>query len=51
VAFALASIASKAEAAPDHELPMVELPWSLDQAVAKMSELAKCPTEEVAAAE
>lgn len=51
VAFALASIASKSKAAPDHELPMVELPWSLDQAIAKMSELAKCPVEEAAAAE
>ncbi|MFD6054638.1 serine hydrolase domain-containing protein [Agromyces sp. NPDC060279] len=51
VAFALASIASKAEAAPDHERPMVELPWSLDQAETKMAELAVCPAEEVAAAE
>jgi D-alanyl-D-alanine carboxypeptidase len=43
VAFALASIASKADAAPDHERPMVELPWSLDQANANMAALAKCP--------
>jgi D-alanyl-D-alanine carboxypeptidase len=43
VAFALASIASKASPAPDHEQPLVELPWSLEQATAKMRELAKCP--------
>lgn len=46
VAFALASIGSKADAAPEHERPMVELPWSLEQATAKMTELAKCPTPE-----
>lgn len=43
VAFALASIASKAAAAPDHDQPLVELPWSIDQASARMQELAKCP--------
>lgn len=43
VAFALASIASKAAAAPEHERPMVELPWSLEQATANMNALAKCP--------
>ncbi|WP_448811877.1 serine hydrolase domain-containing protein [Agromyces bauzanensis] len=43
VAFALASIGSKAAAAPDHEQPLVELPWSIDQASARMQELAKCP--------
>ncbi|MFK4729622.1 serine hydrolase domain-containing protein [Agromyces mediolanus] len=50
-AFALASIASKATAAPEHERPMVELPWSLDQSVAKMAELAKCPIAEAPPAE
>jgi D-alanyl-D-alanine carboxypeptidase len=44
VAFALASIASKAAPVPERELPLVELPWSLEQATAKMQELAKCPT-------
>lgn len=44
VAFALASIASKADAAAEHERPMLELPWSLEQATAKMTELATCPT-------
>ena len=43
-AFALASIGSKAKAVDDHEQPLVELPWSVDQATAKMTELAKCPT-------
>jgi D-alanyl-D-alanine carboxypeptidase len=43
VAFALASIASKAQAAPDHEQPLVELPWSLEQATANVTALAKCP--------
>lgn len=43
VAFALASVASKAAAAPGHEQPLVELPWSIDQASARMQELAKCP--------
>ena len=43
VAFALASIASKADAAAEHERPMVELPWSLEQATTKMTELATCP--------
>lgn len=43
VAFALASIGSKAPAAPDHEQPLVELPWSLEQASANMQALAKCP--------
>ncbi|MDQ0894004.1 D-alanyl-D-alanine carboxypeptidase [Agromyces ramosus] len=51
VAFALASIGSKAPPAPDHEQPLVELPWSLEQATAKMHELAKCPTATDAAAE
>jgi D-alanyl-D-alanine carboxypeptidase len=43
VAFALASLASKAAPAEGRELPLVELPWSVDQATAKMQELAKCP--------
>ena len=51
VAFALASVASKAPPAPGHEQPLVELPWSLEQATAKMRELAKCPTAAEAPAE
>jgi D-alanyl-D-alanine carboxypeptidase len=43
VAFALTSIASKADAAADRERPVLELPWSFEQATAKMQELAKCP--------
>ncbi len=42
-AFALASIASKADAAAEHERPLVELPWSLEQATTRMTELAVCP--------
>ncbi|MGW9631310.1 serine hydrolase domain-containing protein [Agromyces sp. NPDC055520] len=49
-AFALASLASKAKAAAEHEQPMVELPWSFEQATTKMAELAKCPTPDPAAA-
>ena len=51
VAFAFASIASKASPAPEHQQPLVELPWSLEQATAKMRELAKCPTPVEAPAE
>ena len=43
VAFALTSIASKADPAADRKRPLVELPWSLEQASARMQELAKCP--------
>lgn len=43
-AFALASIGSKASAVDGREQPLVELPWSLEQAMAKMQELALCPT-------
>lgn len=43
-AFALASIGSKAKASEGREQPLVELPWSLEQATAKMQELALCPT-------
>lgn len=46
VAFALASIGSKAAPAADREMPLVELPWSLEQATAKMNELAVCPLPE-----
>lgn len=42
-AFALASIASKAPATAGHEQPLVELPWSLEQATTNMRALAKCP--------
>lgn len=43
VAFALTSIASKTDAAADRERPVIELPWSFEQATARMQELAKCP--------
>ena len=43
-AFALASLGSKATAAADRQQPLVELPWSLEQATAKMTELGLCPT-------
>ena len=49
VAFALASLGSKAAPAPERELPLVELPWSFEQATAKMAELAKCPRTEESA--
>jgi D-alanyl-D-alanine carboxypeptidase len=42
VAFALASIGSKAAAVDGREMPLVELPWSLEQATVKMQELAPC---------
>ncbi|MBM7832528.1 D-alanyl-D-alanine carboxypeptidase [Agromyces cerinus] len=48
-AFALASLASKAPPAAEHEQPLVELPWSFEQATTKMKELAKCPTPDPAA--
>ncbi len=51
VAFALASLGSKAAPAPDRQLPLVELPWSFEQATAKMTELAKCPRTEESAPE
>jgi D-alanyl-D-alanine carboxypeptidase len=43
VAFALASLASKAVPAAGGEQPLIELPWSADQATAKMQELGVCP--------
>jgi D-alanyl-D-alanine carboxypeptidase len=43
-AFALASLASKANPVDGRERPLVELPWSVDQATAKMQELGICPT-------
>ncbi|PWC05540.1 serine hydrolase domain-containing protein [Agromyces badenianii] len=48
-AFALASLASKASPAADHDQPLVELPWSFEQATTKMRELAKCPLPDPAA--
>lgn len=42
-AFALASAGSKAKATADHDQPLVELPWSYDQATEKMTSLAACP--------
>jgi D-alanyl-D-alanine carboxypeptidase len=47
-AFALASVASKTPAASGETQPLVELPWSADQARQRMQELARCqnpPTE------
>jgi D-alanyl-D-alanine carboxypeptidase len=41
-AFALASIASKTPAASGEAQPLVELPWSVDQATQRMQELARC---------
>lgn len=43
-AFALASIASKMPAASGKTQPLVELPWSVDQAKQRMQELARCST-------
>ena len=43
-AFALASIASKADAVDGREQPLVELPWSFEQATQRMTEAARCPT-------
>jgi D-alanyl-D-alanine carboxypeptidase len=43
VAFALTSIASKLEPDAGRERPLVELPWSFEQASANMQQLAKCP--------
>ncbi|WP_332062458.1 serine hydrolase domain-containing protein [Agromyces sp. CCNWLW203] len=48
-AFALASLASKAAPAPEHEQPVVELPWSFEQATTRMQELAVCPKPDPAA--
>jgi D-alanyl-D-alanine carboxypeptidase len=42
-AFALASIASKAAPAVDRDRPLVELPWSLEQATQRMTDAAACP--------
>ncbi|WP_308797994.1 serine hydrolase domain-containing protein [Agromyces silvae] len=41
-AFAIASIASKTPAASGESQPLVELPWSLDQAKQRMQELSRC---------
>ncbi|WP_084620420.1 serine hydrolase domain-containing protein [Agromyces italicus] len=48
-AFALASIGSKTKAIEGREQPLVELPWSLEQATTKMQEIAVCPIEPEAA--
>ena len=48
-AFALASIASKADAVDGREQPLVELPWSLEQATLRMTEAAACPLPAVPA--
>ncbi|MEI5584604.1 MULTISPECIES: serine hydrolase domain-containing protein [unclassified Agromyces] len=42
-AFALASIASKATASGEETPPLIELPWSYDQAVERMTASATCP--------
>ncbi|WP_395245007.1 serine hydrolase domain-containing protein [Agromyces sp. MMS24-K17] len=47
-AFAMASIASKAPAVEGGP-PLVELPWSLEQAQAAMTQLSRCPIEAPAA--
>ncbi|MDR5699372.1 serine hydrolase domain-containing protein [Agromyces aerolatus] len=41
-AFALASIASKTAAVSGETQPLVELPWSVDQAKQRMQELSRC---------
>ena len=50
-AFALASLGSKATAASERQKPLIELPWSLDQATDKMPALGLCPTVADAPAE
>lgn len=55
-AFALASVGSKAAAAEGQERPLVELPWSYEQAMQRMAEASPCAepaeaAEEGAAAE
>jgi len=50
-AFALASIASKAAPAEGRDLPLVELPWSLEQATQRMTDAAACPLPGEAEAE
>lgn len=42
-AFALASIGSKAGATEGREQPLVELPWSFEQATQRMTDAAVCP--------
>jgi CubicO group peptidase (beta-lactamase class C family) len=42
-AFALASIASKSAPVEGREQPLVELPWSYEQATQRMTESAVCP--------
>jgi D-alanyl-D-alanine carboxypeptidase len=42
-AFALASIASKAAPVEGREQPLVELPWSFEQATQRMTDSAVCP--------
>ncbi|MCK8610027.1 serine hydrolase domain-containing protein [Agromyces sp. C10] len=42
-AFALASIASKATASGEETPPLIELPWSYEQAVERMTAAAVCP--------
>lgn len=49
--FALASIASKAMPVDGGAAPLVELPWSAEQARSRMVELAKCPITADAATE
>lgn len=42
-AFALASVASKATAPDEEAPPLIELPWSYEQAVERMTAAAACP--------
>ncbi|WP_350348413.1 serine hydrolase domain-containing protein [Agromyces sp. G08B096] len=44
VAFALASLASKLPPAADSAQPLIELPWSFEQAKERMAQLARCST-------
>ncbi|QEO14590.1 beta-lactamase family protein [Agromyces intestinalis] len=44
-AFAFASLGSKTAPVADEDRPLIELPWSADQATEQMKALAKCPIE------
>jgi D-alanyl-D-alanine carboxypeptidase len=44
-AYALASVAAKAPAAGGETAPLVELPWSAEQAAAGMQQLARCQNQ------
>ncbi|UOE43323.1 serine hydrolase domain-containing protein [Agromyces larvae] len=44
-AFAFASLGSKATPVADEERPLIELPWSAEQATEQLHALARCPIE------